>query len=139
MNEKQKYLKDLEVLPLGQFEVFEEDGLKCLVRRTDMGHVNGYVKVPVDLSYKGKSSFERFAEDNFSVHGGVTFTGSLETLGQKGYWVGFDTTHYYDWTPQWSEGEYKSVDFVKGEIKTLASQIKKYFNLKKHFGGVLFE
>ena len=133
MNEKQKYLKDLGVLPLGQFEVFKEDGLKCLVCRTDMGHVNGYVKVPVDLPYKNRSSFKRFAEDYFSVHGGVTFTGSLEMLGQEGYWVGFDTAHCYDWTPQWNEGEYRSVDYVKGKIKTLASQIKKLF------GGVLFE
>ena len=126
---KKAYVKDLKVLPLGQFEVFEEDGLKCLVRRTEMGHVNGYVKVPVDLPYKERSSFGEFAEENFSVHGGVTFTGSLEMLGQEGYWVGFDTAHCYDWTPQWNEGEYKSVDYVKGEIKTLVSQIKKYFNL----------
>lgn len=132
--EKQKYLADLKVLPLNWSEVFEEDGLKCLVRRTDMGHVNEYVKVPVDLPYKERSSFGEFAEENFSVHGGVTFTGSLEMLGQEGYWVGFDTAHCYDWTPQWNEGEYKSVDYVKGEIKTLASQIKKHFN-----GGVLFE
>ena len=107
-NKKTKKLfeEDLKALPLNWFEVFEEDGLKCLVRRTEMGHVNGYVKVPVDLPYKERSSFGEFAEENFSVHGGVTFTGSLEMLG---------------------------VDFVKDEIKTLASQIK------KHFGGVLFE
>lgn len=134
MNNQEKFEKDLKVLPLDQFEVFEEDGLKCLVRRTDMGYVNGYVKVPVDLPYKKRLSFARFAEDNFSVHGGVTFTGSIEILGQKGYWVEFDTAHCYDWTPQWNEGEYKSVGFVKSEIKTLASQIKKHFN-----GGVLFE
>lgn len=58
-------------------------GLECVVVRTDVGTVNGYVCVPGITAEQAEL---------VQVHGGVTF-------GPKGGWIGFDTMHYGDYWP----------------------------------------
>ncbi|MES2729973.1 MAG: hypothetical protein V4621_07785 [Pseudomonadota bacterium] len=89
----------------------EATGFPCLVTRTDMGNLCGYVGVPESHPLFGKS--DNNARD-VCVHGGVTFADSCQPhateesgvchLPEPGesdnvWWFGFDCAHAGDFLP----------------------------------------
>lgn len=126
-------------------------GYKCAIRRTELGCLCGYVRVPCNHPWHNKKYFgknrQSHARDGvrpdslINVHGGITFSGkpSRETGGKfRGHWFGFDCAHYMDIVPElvrlagkngWSifEGNtYKDIAFVKTECADMARQLKKW-------------
>lgn len=108
----------------------EESGLLCIVRRnSEMGNLNGYVRVPRGHPfYRRQYSSLRIARSHrfktrkdgsifpkktpparacpvqrCEVHGGITFSGRLRRYGggiERGWWFGFDTAHAWDLSPR---------------------------------------
>ena len=79
-------------------------GLTCTVFATSVGHRCGYVGVPkghplfgVDRSDETSVLGGRSIEEEFTVHGGVTFTGRWEKdFGNDIWFIGFDCGHAGD-------------------------------------------
>lgn len=141
---------------------FDHLGLKCRVKRIfvkewngylSLGHLCGYVCVPKENPYHGKSFDDFYSDIDGSIvdiHGGLTY-GEFE--GEE-YWVGFDCGHLVDITPSLEAFKktmkrleylnklekdikknypncalfnptYKNINFVMEECKKLAEQIVK--------------
>jgi hypothetical protein len=92
-------------------------GLKATVIATDMGHRCGYVSVPKDHPWHGKT----YDEVGLDVHGGLTYAGMRDDL----WWFGYDCAHLGDARdPELMSDEYKSirimlVNFDGDTVKTL--------------------
>lgn len=108
---------------------FTHCGLRCLILRGPMGSLNGYVELPESSNAWG---MDHMWENPFEVHGGITFSGTLDQIMQEEtyYAVGFDTAHAGDLSPAldrrgWSVGEgvYRNLEFVTNETKSLAEQV----------------
>jgi hypothetical protein len=65
----------------------------------------GYVKIPQGHPFHGKHYDE--INHYISVHGELTYSSEEE----DGYWIGFDTNHYYSgkWTKEMAEEETKNL------------------------------
>lgn len=95
----------------------------CIVRAPLYGAVNGYVKIPEDHPWYGKS----YDEIDADVHGGLTY-------GSQDGWIGFDTLHSGDYWPdmpdephfQYANRFWTEID-VKLETKRLALQVAAYY------------
>lgn len=94
-------------------------GLECVLRHGFGGYC-GYVRVPEESDLYGKnySEIER-AHPELEVHGGITFSGSIDA---QGWYLGFDTLHACDisWPDLMST---KSADWVVAETNRFADQI----------------
>lgn len=124
----------------------EVTGLPCLIVRGPVGSWCGYVGVNQGHSLYLKD----YDEAEVSVHGGLTFSNKCEPDAneEKGichvagegetdyvWWFGFDCAHSHDYCPayaalpssiSWRGGdyaEYKDMEYVKRQVKTLASQL----------------
>lgn len=114
---------------------FEAHGFPCLIRRTDMGILCGYVAVPPGHPWHGKGYDDVPAE----VHGGLTYSeacaGDVCHVPKPGtpdnvWWLGFDHGHYDDLMPATAAripsmrqmSTYKTVDYVKDGCESLARQ-----------------
>jgi len=103
----------------------------------------GYVGVPPTHKHFGKHYNDLYEEDpSIEAHGGITWSGDLpkEIPGAptEGYWwFGFDCAHTWDFVPgvleyaskgfssaYTSYAEYRTIDFVKTELESLAKQLK---------------
>ena len=114
--------------------------LPCLVVRNRFGALCGYVGVSEDHSTFGKD----YGDLQFSVHGGLTFSGFCQSYGDehsKGvchissegesdriWWLGFDCAHGMDVCPAYKEhyslpGHYRDLNYVKREVRSLAKQL----------------
>jgi len=99
--------------------------------------------VPIFLA-QGLKENDRVSMDLlFDVHGGITFAGkSLNWIGFKSYWIGFDCAHAGDGkdTSIMDEknkrfhkvysnlsSKIRTKEYVEKECKSLINQIKKYF------------
>jgi len=119
------------------FELIEKEGMRkefiykgydCLIRRTPMQILCGYVKLPKGHKYFRKEDEEIPVE----VHGGITWTGEFKD-GQ-GYYIGFDCAHCFDLIPytlthypNWIREEgntYKTMEYVEKEIKSMIDQME---------------
>ena len=103
----------------------EIDGYKIKIARSiSMGHLCGYVFLDKNHKYHG-THYDNIEVD---VHGGLTFS---EQDGE--YWkIGFDCAHYDDLVPyakfsnKWTrDKEYRNVNYVKSELKSLVEQLNK--------------
>lgn len=56
---------------------FTHCGLRCLILRGPVGSLNGYVELPESSSAWG---MDHTWDDPFEVHGGITFSGYLNSL-----------------------------------------------------------
>lgn len=99
---------------------WKSSGLQCVLRHGIWGVPCGYVGVPKEHPLFGKCCGEE--PDDLSVHGGVTFCGSIE--GFDLWFLGFDTAHYgdlfgsiLDQTPIWTDEK------CINETESLAAQI----------------
>jgi hypothetical protein len=105
---------------------FTHCGLRCTILRGPVGSLNGYVELPESSSAWG---LDCTWDGPFEVHGGVTYHGRLDQIGQKDTYVvvGFDTAHAWDLPPKlnWpsSGGTYKNLEFVTNQTKSLAEQV----------------
>jgi len=114
---------------------FGAHGIRCVVRRVkDLGHLCGYVQLPEGhpwacLGYDVPAV----------VHGGVTYSEISEHFG-GGHWIGFDCAHSGDLSPglgvSFQRGEYRDIEYVKGEVYSLAAQVQAVMLHAKRFGSV---
>jgi len=112
MTEREKYLDDLKVLPIGSELIGQYCDYTYSIKRQKMGHLCGYVILPDGVV------IDQSNENNYNVHGGITYND-----GKK---IGFDAAHYDDWNSIITmEGStYKDVNFMKNEIVKLIDQIE---------------
>lgn len=109
-----------------------ESSLTGVIWRTNMGNLNGYVKLGPGLSrYHDAEDFP------VAVHGGLTFCGELRVLYDQypdanlsGLLVGFDCAHGGDLIPMLGSfglpsfgGVYRDFEYVFKEVEHLAQQL----------------
>jgi len=105
----------------------EDTGYKCfIVRHPELKHLCGYVELP-----KEHKLYDIFLEEeDFEVHGGVTYTGKREFEQPNyiaDYVLGFDCGHAGDLVPGvkiFHEEVYRDIEYVTNECKNLAKQLK---------------
>lgn len=79
-------------LEAGATETWEAHGLRCMIRPSPMGTLNGYVQLP-----HGHVAFPKpYLDIEVEVHGGLTYGADGDG------WVGFDTLHLGD---VWDEAD----------------------------------
>lgn len=125
-------------------------GLPCMIRRSPgiSGALCGYVGVPEGHRLYGTS----YQEPDVEVHGSLTYSAACDGDEEKGvchvpdpgqtgevWWFGFDCAHFMDYAPGmeasnrergWgpigvSHGDYRTIDYVRAEVESLAAQIAK--------------
>lgn len=111
---------------------FESNGYAAFGLRGPSGAWCGYVGVPESHPMYGKDMLDIEAD----VHGGVSYTekcsGAICHIPAPGmpdevWWIGFDTAHYMDLSPQDNqthEGTYKDIGYIIAECIRLAKQLK---------------
>ena len=113
-----------------------ETGLQCLILRSYMGNLCGYVRVPRGHPWHGKRYQQRGIDRRISVHGGITFSGCLGGRRMKrGHWFGFDCAHWCDLVPGLMQhglygpggadtsSVYRDITYVRDECTSLAAQL----------------
>jgi hypothetical protein len=103
-----------------------------VLKHGDLGHLCGYVGVPLDHPDAQPSINERGYDTQYdnvdvSVHGGLTFSemGEGEPWIRGFYWLGFDCAHAGDFMPrfpQWGGHEWTEEE-VAEEVTSLAEQL----------------
>jgi hypothetical protein len=110
-------------------------GFPCLARRGGSGNWCGYVAVSANHPWYEKS----YDDVEANAHGGLTYSDfctedediichvPLPGEPDKVWWVGFDTAHSGDLSPNreryiHNQETYKNLDYVQNEIKQLARQ-----------------
>jgi len=105
-------------------------GFKAEVIATDMGHRCGYVTVPKDHPWHGKT----YNDVDLDVHGGLTYAG----MEDGDWWFGYDCAHFGDARdPELMSDKYKAIrmrsfdgdtvktlDFCVNECESMAWQLK---------------
>lgn len=76
---------------------WEHEGMACALRHGVFGAPCGYVALPEGHRLHGKDAWT--ADGEVDVHGGITFTGKLDSDDSKRFWAGFDMAHYGDFDP----------------------------------------
>jgi len=140
--------------PAGQWsdepdlEVWTDEftGYRCLILRTSMGNLCGYVEVPDShpwhgLDYSSPTDGSTPDPDNYEfhnridgkvgVHGGLTFAGDRGQVVGSGWWFGFDCAHAWDLVPTMlrdgyhsqAESSYRDIAYVREECGKLARQL----------------
>lgn len=116
---------------------FEHAGYACTIKRGGSGAWCGYVDVPQDhpLVVASGASEENLIESTLDVHGGVTYSGSGEDVGNKPgmFRIGFDYGHAGDWSPDMPRMEgfdgfasaYRTIEYASEETRRLAEQLAK--------------
>ena len=112
--------------------VDEDTGYKCFIQRhPELKHLCGYVELPKEHKLYGIFS----EEEDFEVHGGVTYTGKREFEQQNyiaDYVLGFDCGHAGDLVPSvksfYEKEVYRNIEYVTNECKNLAKQLKELEN-----------
>lgn len=129
-------------------ERFEHEGFPCLIIRTLMGHLCGYVAVPPSHPWHGKG----WSDVPVDVHGGITYAakcdgGAICHVPKPGesddvWWLGFDHAHLGDFSPGTDatlkksgifggfgggyghDNSYKTIGYVRRGCESLAEQAK---------------
>jgi hypothetical protein len=111
----------------------DDDGLVLAAVRAGVGWWRGYLGI--------HKAMDRNRLRGIRAHGGLTYkkaespdsltTTMLMALSVSGYempvfWIGFDCGHRGDLVPEhgWSEGIYRDLEFVRGEIQRMADQVR---------------
>ncbi len=113
-----------------------------IYRHSRMKHLCGYVKLPESHPLFGINHMDSDVYDKIDVHGGVTFSDTLNTRHNldvhydTDFLVGFDCAHAGDFVPELSEElvrgneVYRDIDYVVAECIKLARQLKEMEDLK---------
>ena len=117
-------------------------GLPCLIVRSHMGSLCGYVGVPPEHPFY----MRHYDSCEVDVHGGLTYSGHCRGRichkpepGEERdiWWLGFDCAHYQDLVPYMrvmlgqlpsfrplhNGDRYRSIDYVRIEVEQLAAQV----------------
>lgn len=133
-------------------------GLPCLIVRTPLGHLCGYVGVYKTHPFYGKDYDNVNTHNYIDVHGGLTFSNKSQKGGKFCYkvekeedddvwwWLGFDCAHVGDLIPSMLElynkmnieipdyhnkDIYRDIDYVTAECEKLAVQLKEIDTAEK--------
>lgn len=106
--------------------VFQHRGYLCAVRRNPrIGTFCAYLRVPVGHPWHGKSyrDYEDPTLEALNPHGGLTFSEPGDD-GDTGWYLGFDTGHSCDLSPNpalalWG-GTYRTLGYVHEELLAMA-------------------
>ena len=123
---------------------FTAHGYNCLAQRArTTGAWCGYVDIPIDHPMKQA----KILDNNLDVHGGITYSRAID---ENTYRLGFDCSHLGDYLPwacklnqtlmsdklknydPFKKGNYKTLEYVKGQCEKLALQLKEIETLKKN-------
>lgn len=126
----------------------EVSGYKCRIMRNEItGSLCGYVGIPRDHRFWGTeyNTHDELDDISDNVHGGLTYSREES----DGWWYfGFDTNHIDDFAPKLVEMlidrgrkdfaffkcmNYKTWDFVEGEIHWLGKRLWQYNNYEIGF------
>ena len=90
----------------------------CMVRRTPLGSLCGYVGITSD-------------HPSFGLHGSVTWCNFFKEIPEdvQLFWIGFDCAHFHDLIPgmpmpSGPDGVYRTLEYVIAEVLSLALQLK---------------
>lgn len=105
--------------PIDEYEVL-------IWRHPDHGHLNGYVGVQPTHKIFGID----YGTLDVEVHGGLTFSGTLNIGNVSVWYFGFDTAHWGDASPMHPETimidqVYRDFKYVMNETMDLLGQIRK--------------
>jgi hypothetical protein len=119
--------------------VDEATDLDCMIVRSPLGMLCGYVGVPPEHPNHGKGYWHDEGGPGVGGHGGGPYThrceGTICHVPEEGrphdvWWFGFDCGHYLDYVPAMTLGawqdaraSYKNIDFVRTEVESLARQL----------------
>jgi hypothetical protein len=126
MENFKNYERDLLKLGHDESKVLKIEGATCMIRRVSAssgGYLCGYVSAPEGLYM-----------DNYTVHGGITFSGEIDGA----YWYGFDCNAADDWSADGAnigKATYRDYDYVVAQLSRLVSQLQRKLKLEK---GALF-
>lgn len=124
----------------GDRQTFIHLGYKCLIKRCmESGSLCGYVGVN-DKSRLFGVHYDKVHSmvPNLSVHGGLTYSGFWKKEEKDSFWyLGFDAAHSGDIMPfmrmsynmkcfLYEKSVYRDMNYMAGECKLLAEQIKRY-------------
>ena len=116
-----------------------ETGMACLIVRSPVGALCGYVGVPPGHPLHGKE----YKEPEVMVHGGLTFSSGCDPAETEAtgichiagpgepdhvWWFGFDCAHHMDMVPSYPgwvrSGIYRDIKYVESEVISLARQLR---------------
>lgn len=103
----------------------ESTGQHCLIQRSSLGALCGYVGGRLEWPWFGEDHREI---EGITVHGGLTHAGMLHGTDHTIWWIGFDCAHWQDYCPNAPVSvpgtRYRDIEFVKREIASLARQLQ---------------
>lgn len=119
-----------------------DTGLVCMLHRNQSGVWCGYVGVESSHPFYGIDYSDYETLSDLSAHGGLTFSSGCSSMNEDGsgichptdgddhvWWFGFDTNHLGDKAPHrtlgWG-GDYRTTEYVVGEVLDLAKQLKEH-------------
>ena len=115
--------------------MFKVDNMPCMMKRNSVGSWCGYVGITKNHPWYGHGYDDIVDID---VHGGLTYARKsnniifYERKGEALWWFGFDCAHYNDFSPALYKygfsrlnNTYRTFEWVKAEVESLARQIKK--------------
>jgi len=117
--------------------VWYHQDISCKIRRGPLGSLCGYIGLPFDHPWYGRS-YDTIYDLNpeIEVHGGLTYAGEQnDSEDDIWYWyVGFDCGHYADTIPYIAipyimgygsrRTHYRDVAYVTKQVNSLAEQAK---------------
>jgi len=102
-----------------------------ILRHPSLGHLCGYVGVPMGHPLYAKSCDEAYDVMDPDVHGGLTYDG--HGRGESGedpalWYFGFDCAHSFDLSPGMlrygsERGAYRNIDYVKQHVARLSKHL----------------
>lgn len=97
-------------------------GLDACILFVNDSHHCGYVIAPESIAHLN------YDDVDISVHGGLTYGGRLEALGNE-FAFGFDCAHCDDKTKYNSSGIFRDATYVQAECENLAKQLIEFANI----------
>ncbi len=142
LNKLPKELSDV-IRKEGDFRIMLIQGYPCVIKRSTLGGLCGYVGVQPNNSITeiddGDDDYPFYVGEQLDVHGGITFTnnslhGVDDSVFGKRIWFGFDCGHLGDLIPfQYtynlplpSSDIYRTMEYVTEELKKLVQEIIDY-------------
>lgn len=86
-----------ELTNLGIVKTWRHNNMTCVVRHGVFDAPCRYVEIPEGHTLYGVNYFDYLDSVRLYVHGGITFSGELDSI--PGWYVGFDMAHFGDFDP----------------------------------------
>jgi len=106
-------------------DVFKYRGYDCIINRSNVGALCGYVRVPKNSKFIDEKLYSRL-----DVHGGITYTEKDE---DGDFWIGFDCSHHDDIIPIHGLYEEHMSDQLKHEKQLIKSMVGDPLRINKTY------